>query len=82
MACVTPQARLEGNNQQILAERHRKLATAQLTEDIAHHQVPTKWACECAGIWAAETRPDALGSGGSLAGRANSPFCAELQETA
>jgi transposase InsO family protein len=48
IAYVTPQARLEGRDQQILAERRRKLAAARLTRDTAHHQAPTEWAFECA----------------------------------
>ena len=46
---VTPQARLEGRDQQIVAERRCKLVAARLTRDAAHHQAPTEWAFECAG---------------------------------
>ena len=35
---VTPQARLEGRDQHILADRRRKLAAARLTRHAAHHQ--------------------------------------------
>ena len=49
IAYVTPQARLEGRDQEILAERRRKLSAARLSRNIAHHQVPTEWAFECAG---------------------------------
>jgi transposase InsO family protein len=33
---VTPQARLEGRDQQILIERHRKLAVARQARELAH----------------------------------------------
>lgn len=39
---VTPQARLEGRDQQILAERHRKLAAARLARETVHRQVSTE----------------------------------------
>jgi transposase InsO family protein len=45
---VTPQARLEGRDQQILAERRRKLAAARLTRDRAQHPTSTERAFECA----------------------------------
>ena len=42
IAYVTPQARLEGRDQHILAERRRKLAAARLTRDVAHHRASTE----------------------------------------
>ena len=38
IAYVTPQARLEGREQQIMAERRRKLAVARLAREAAHQQ--------------------------------------------
>ena len=35
---VTPQARLKGRDQQIVAERRRKLADARLARQTTHHQ--------------------------------------------
>lgn len=42
IAYVTPQARLEGRDQQTLAERRRKLATARLAREAAHQPVPVE----------------------------------------
>ena len=39
---VTPQARMEGRDQQILAERHRKLAVAHQARKTAHYQPQTE----------------------------------------
>ena len=41
---VTPQARLDGRDQQILAERQRKLAAARLARETVHRQVATEGA--------------------------------------
>jgi len=43
------QARLEGRDQQILAERRRKLAAARLTRDRARHPAPTEMVFEGVG---------------------------------
>jgi putative transposase len=42
IAYVTPQARLEGRDQQILAERRRKLAAARLAREAARQPVPAE----------------------------------------
>jgi transposase InsO family protein len=47
IAYVTPKARLEGRDQQILANRGRKLATARLAREAVHHQVATDGASVC-----------------------------------
>jgi hypothetical protein len=36
---VTPQARLEGRDQQIVIERRRKLAAARQARELAHQQL-------------------------------------------
>jgi len=43
---VTPQARLEGRDQQILVERRRKLAAARIARETVHRQVSTEGATE------------------------------------
>ena len=42
IAYVTPQARLEGRDQQILGERRRKLAVARLAREAAHRPLPAE----------------------------------------
>jgi len=46
IAYVTPQARLEGRDQQILAERRRKLTVARLAREAAPRSVPAEEPCE------------------------------------
>jgi hypothetical protein len=36
---VTPEARLEGRDQQIMIERHRRLAAARQARELAHQQL-------------------------------------------
>ena len=42
IAYVTPQARLEGLDTEIIAERRRKLAAAQLARQLAYRQLQTE----------------------------------------
>lgn len=46
IAYVTPQARLEGRDQDILAERRRKLAVARLARETGHQPVPAETSSE------------------------------------
>jgi len=57
---VTPQARLEGREQQILAERRRKLAAARLNRARAQHPAPTEMAL--ASAQSGQPEPDQVAS--------------------
>ena len=46
IAYVTPQARLEGRDQEILAERRRKLIAARLAREVTPRPVPAGEPCD------------------------------------